>query len=105
MNGCSVPQILAAAVDNFRHWEDWDTEKYENVAQIRSVKVLSAALDLPIKKGGKHTPLRRNVCWLVLERLSEGGGYARIDALVREFARRSNQKESKNRLNRELNPL
>jgi hypothetical protein len=85
-NGCSVPQILAAALDNFRHFEEWDAEKPATLAQLRSVKVLCAALDIPLKKTAKHMPFRGNICWFVLDVLSAGEGYGHIDALVREFA-------------------
>lgn len=86
LNGCSVPQILAAALDNLRYFEDWDSEKPATLAQLRSVKVLSSALDIPLKKSGKRKPFRGNACWQVLEALSGGGGYARLDLLTREFA-------------------
>lgn len=86
MNGCSIPQIIAAALDNLRHFEEWDSEKPATLAQLRSVKVLCAVLDIPLKKSAKRVPFRGNMCWLVLEHLSSGGGYGRIDALVRDFA-------------------
>jgi hypothetical protein len=86
VNGCSIPQILAASLDNFRHFEEWDSEKAATLTQLRSVRILTAALDIPVKKSAKRAPLRGNVCWSVLDALSAGAGYARIYALVREFA-------------------
>lgn len=84
--GYSLPQIVAAAVDNFRHFEDWDAQKPAAVAELRSVRILSAVLNLPTKKHGKRLPIRGNVSWAVLDSLAEGGGYSKIDALVRAYA-------------------
>ncbi len=85
-NGCSLPQVIAAAVDNFRHFEEWDAQKPAELSQLRSVRILSAVLDIPTKKSGKRPPFRGNVCWGVLETLAEGAGYTKIDALVRAYA-------------------
>ncbi len=84
--GFSLPQILAAAVDNFHHYEEWDAQKAATLTQVRSVRILSAVLSISIKKHSKRPPFRGNVCWPVLEALANGGGYTRLDALVREFA-------------------
>lgn len=86
INGCSVPQITAAAIDNLRNFPEWDSEKPATLAQMRSVKVLCAALNIPLKKNAKRMPFRGNICWAVLEALSANEGYGRIDALVREYA-------------------
>lgn len=84
--GYSVPQILAALLDNFRCSEQWDLRKAEDLAQERSVKILAAVLGIPLKKNAKRPPFRGNVCWAVLEAITAGNGYARLDAMVREFA-------------------
>lgn len=84
--GYSVPQILSAALENFRKYEQWDAAKAEEIAEERSVKVLSAVLGLPLKKNAKRLPFRGNVCWSVLDTLTDGTGYARLDNMVREFA-------------------
>lgn len=86
ISGCSIPQIVAAALDNLRHFEEWDSEKPASLAQLRSVKIVCAVLNIPFKKSAKRLPFRGNVCWPVLEMLSGGEGYGRIDALVRDFA-------------------
>lgn len=85
--GYSVGQILAAALDNLRHFEDWDNEKSGALLQRRSVRVLCAVLALPVKKSAKHPPFRGNVSWAVLGGLSNGTDYGAIEKLVREFAR------------------
>lgn len=84
--GFSVGQVLTAALDNARHFEEWDVEKAAALQQRRSVKILSAVLGIPLKKGAKHAPFRGSVCWAVLETLSNGGDYRAVEALVREFA-------------------
>jgi hypothetical protein len=84
--GYSVPQILAAALENFRMYERWDAAKTEEIAQERSVKILCAVLGVPLKKNAKRLPFRGNVCWSVLDTLTDGAGYARLDAMVRQFA-------------------
>lgn len=84
--GYSIPQILAAALDNFRNYERWDASKAEDPARERSIKILSSVLGAPLKKNAKRPPFRGNVCWAVLDVLTAGAGYTRLDALVREFA-------------------
>lgn len=84
--GYSVPQVLAAALDNFRYYADWDAQKPSTVAQVRSVRILTSVLQIHVKKNAKRPAFRGNVCWAVLEQLAEGGGYTRLDALVRESA-------------------
>ena len=84
--GYSFPQVLAAALDNYRHFADWDAQKPATLAQMRSVRVLAGVLDIPVKKAAKRPAFRGNVCWAVLERLTDRGGYTRLDALVRESA-------------------
>jgi|GEM_PF-6938484 len=86
IKGFSAGQIVAAALDNLRHFEEWDSQKLATLPQMRSLKVLCAVLDIPLKKSAKRMPFRGNVCWPVLDALSAGEGYGRIDALVREFA-------------------
>lgn len=93
-SGWSVAQILSAALDNLRHFEEWDSEKAESMLGRRSVKVLCSALAIPSKKTSKHAPFRGNVCWAVLEMLSAGGGYGALEALVREFAAALHQKHA-----------
>lgn len=83
--GYSIGQILTAALDNFRHFEQWDCEKPADLLKRRSVKVLCAVLGLDGKKTSKHPPFRGNVCWPALEALSRGG-YGTLEALAREFA-------------------
>lgn len=85
IRGCSVAQILAAALDNLRHFEQWDSEKTAIMLQHRSVRVL-CALGIPLKKNSKHPPFHGNVYWAVLEAFGTGAGYGSIEALVREFA-------------------
>lgn len=82
----SVAQLLSAALDNLRHFEEWDSEKGASMIQRRSVRVLCAALTIQLEKTSKRAPFRGNVCWAVLEALSEGGGYGPVEALVRDFA-------------------
>lgn len=86
IQGWSVAYILSAALDNSRHFMEWDAEKSSVLMQRRSVKVLCTALGVPVKKASKRAPFRGNVCWAVLEALTAGGGYGAIEALVREFA-------------------
>ncbi|HET9095388.1 MAG TPA: hypothetical protein VFN37_01895 [Candidatus Baltobacteraceae bacterium] len=93
-NGWSVAHVLSASLDNLRHFEEWDSEKAALMIGRRSVKVLCSALAIPFKKTSKHAPFRGNVCWAVLETLSEGGGYGAIEALVREFAAALDQKRA-----------
>jgi hypothetical protein len=78
--------VLSAALDNFRYCADWDAQKPSTVAQMRSVRILCSVLDIHVKKNAKRPAFRGNVCWPVLEQLSQGGGYTRLDALVRESA-------------------
>jgi hypothetical protein len=86
IGGFSVPQILEAALDNIRHFEDWEADRETSIGPVRSVRVLSSVLDVPVKKNGKRAPLRGNVAWPVLVALSSGGSYARIHALVQQVA-------------------
>jgi hypothetical protein len=86
INGCSVAHVLSAALENLRHFEEWDCERRSVFLERRSVKVLCTALSIPLKKTSKHVPFRGNVCWAVLEALGGSGGYGAIEALVREFA-------------------
>jgi hypothetical protein len=84
--GFSVPQIFSAAFDNLQYWREWDAEKMSALAHRRSVKILSAVLEIPLKKNAKRLPFRGNVCWSVLEALGGAAGYARIESLVRQAA-------------------
>ncbi len=86
IGGFSIPQILEAAVDNIRHFEDWEADRNMSIARIRSVRILSNVLDVPLKKSAKRVPLRGNVSWAVLVALSCGGSYAQIHSLVQQVA-------------------
>jgi hypothetical protein len=86
INGYSIAQILAAAVDNSRCYGDWDREKPSVLVQRRSVKILCAALGIALKKNSKQRPFCGNVCWAVLETLSNGSGYGGVEMHVRAFA-------------------
>lgn len=85
--GYSIGQILTAALDNVRHFEDWDNEKSAVLLERRNVRVLCAALALPVKKSAKSAPFRGNVSWALLGALSQSTGYGALETLVREFAR------------------
>lgn len=87
ITGYSVGQILSAALDNVRHFEDWDTEKSAALLDRRNVRILCMVLGLPAKKSAKHPPFRGNVSWALLGALSQSTGYGAIESLVREFAR------------------
>lgn len=86
VNGLSIGQILAAAVDNSRRFEEWDREKVPELLAHRSVRVLCVILAISVKKAPKHPPFRGSVCWAILEALGGGGDYRAIEALVREYA-------------------
>jgi hypothetical protein len=86
VRGHSIAQILAAAVDNFHHFEEWDASKPDIVWDLRSTKILCDILDIPAKKTHKQPPFRGNVCWAVLDAVTAGEAYGKLDALVREFA-------------------
>lgn len=86
VGGYSIGQILAAALDNARHFEDWDSEKAATIVQLRSVRVLSAVLALELKKNSKRLPFRGNVSWAILGALTRAEGYRALETLVREFA-------------------
>jgi hypothetical protein len=86
LNGYSVAQVLAAALDNSRYFEEWDREKMPALLRRRSVKTLCALLGIQYKKPSKNRPFCGNVCWAVLETLAGGAGYGGIEASVREFA-------------------
>ncbi len=86
MNGWSVAYVLSAALDNLRHFEEWDAQRRAEFVQRRQVKLLCSALGIELKKTSKQMPFRGNVCWAVLEALSAGGGYGPIEAAVREYA-------------------
>ncbi|HKU68950.1 MAG TPA: hypothetical protein VJP85_14345 [Candidatus Baltobacteraceae bacterium] len=86
VSGYSIAQLLAAAAENSRRFEDWDREKPSLLAQRRSVKILCAVLDIPVKNVSKHRPFSGNICWAVLETVSHGGGYRGVETQVREFA-------------------
>lgn len=86
IGGFSIPQILEAAVDNIRHFEDWQADRNTSIAHVRSVRVLSSVLDVPVKKNAKRAPLRGNVAWGVLVALSSGSSYAQIHSLVQQVA-------------------
>jgi hypothetical protein len=86
IGGFSIPQILEAALDNVRHYEDWQTDRNTSIAHVRSVRVLSNVLDVPLKKNAKRAALRGNVAWPVLVALSTGGSYAQIQSLIQQVA-------------------
>jgi hypothetical protein len=84
--GHSIAQIVGAAAENYRHYELWDVSKPDEVWSMRSARILADVLGLPAKKSRKQPPFRGNVCWAVLDTVTGGTGYTRLDALVREFA-------------------
>lgn len=86
INGYSIAQILVAAVEDSRCHGEWDREKPSTLTQRRSVKILCAALGIELKKNSKQRPFCGNVCWAVLEALSNGSGYGGVEAHVRAFA-------------------
>ncbi len=55
-HGCSVGQILEAPANNVRHAEEWQTTRPPTRLQMKSIQVLSAALQEPLTlpDGSRH---------------------------------------------------
>jgi hypothetical protein len=77
--GCSIGAIIIATANNFRHNNEWERDKWDPTPlQVRSIKVLAAALREP---DGANHKLGRDVCREILQLLSDGS----FDTLGEKF--------------------
>ena len=79
--GFSIPRILKATGNNFRHYDDWKTEK-PNKRQRWSIEPIAALLGVPLSVGCANHPFNHVAAWDVLNALS-GGSYEDLEGLVR----------------------
>jgi hypothetical protein len=72
IGGRSLGSIIAAGAANFRHHDEWARDTPPTEQQLRSIKVISAALNQPIAPDGNGHPFRGNVCPQLIEVVSDG---------------------------------
>jgi hypothetical protein len=84
--GCSVGQILVASANNVRHADEWQTTRPLKPEQMKSIQVLSAALQEPLvpPDGSRHR-FSREVSPETLHLISDGD-FGRLEANLFNFA-------------------
>jgi hypothetical protein len=84
-HGYSIGQVIEAASNNFRHYDEWTMDWVANKAftsqQMRSVKVLAKALDET-----EFRMLSGNVCGRLLLSLSSNGNFNDFEGMIMKFA-------------------
>lgn len=70
-NGHSVGDILTAAGNNMRHYDEWQTTTKANKQQLSSIRAISSVLGIPMKENGDIRGFGKNICPEILEILSK----------------------------------
>ena len=90
----TVREAFAAAIavvlhDQLRRfWKDSGARKHDwkSLGPLIDGCSVPQIVSAAAKRNGKKHGLRTNSSWPLLEMLGAGGGYARIDELIREYA-------------------
>ncbi|MFD2262811.1 hypothetical protein ACFSM5_07920 [Lacibacterium aquatile] len=70
--GCSTGPIVIAGANNFRHYDEWARKRVPTSQQLKSMRVISAALQIPLAPDGAEHGLGKNICPDLLNVLSDG---------------------------------
>ena len=60
--GYSFGEVVAAAANNFRHYDEWARTQTPNAQQKKSIDVIEAALNYTVISSALVVPWRRNAC-------------------------------------------
>jgi hypothetical protein len=85
IHGHSVGVVLWAAANNFRHNDEWFKTRPPTPQQLKSIRVLADALQEPIAENGDGHQLHRDICYEILELLSNGD-FNKLGMVVLSFA-------------------
>jgi hypothetical protein len=80
IKGVSVGSLVAAAANNFRHYDEWRRAKKLSQKQLSSIRIISRALE------SDTITVRQNVCPRILHVMSEWR-YVRLTEILFEFAK------------------
>lgn len=84
--GFTIPKIVAAISDNFRHYDEWETHKASlSRKQIGDIKVLAAIFGVALAADYSDHTFGVNVAWLAVNELS-GGSYERLEEMVKQVS-------------------
>jgi hypothetical protein len=84
--GCSVGQVLEASANNVRHSDQWATTRPPSPQQLKSIRILSAALHEPIAADGTNHRFSREISPETLQLIS-GGDFQRLEINLFAFAK------------------